>query len=107
MCPINDSPDRSDVVERSYVAGAVSVGTSAVEAKVGASRVATRQIAYIRNTSNLHSIWWGPSGVTSSGASMGVELLPGQFVSLPFGDVGIYLISTQAGGVTAIVGEVG
>lgn len=107
MCPINENPDRSDVVERSHVGVVVSVGTTQVEAKVGSSRVESRQIVYIQNTSKLYSIFWGPSGVTTTGSTRGVELAAGQFVSLPFGDVSIFLISAQAGGVEVVVGEVG
>jgi hypothetical protein len=104
---LTESPDRADVVERSHVGIVVSVGTTQVEAKAGSSRVESRQIVYIQNTSKLYSVFWGPSGVTTTGSARGIELAAGQFVSLPFGDVAIFLISAQAGGVDVVVGEVG
>jgi hypothetical protein len=106
MCPINESADRSDVVEASYAAAAITVGTSAVEVKAGGSRVKTRQVIYIYNDSATATFYWGPATVTTTGATKGVPLAPGQFVSMPWGDIPVYVVSTAAAQ-TAIVGEVG
>lgn len=105
MAPIQASPDRSDVNESSYLQVSTTVGTSAVEVKVGGSRLSTRQIAFMYNDSDK-VMYWGPSGVTASGSTRGVPLEPGQMVNLPFGDVGVFVIGVKAGqGV--IFGEVG
>ena len=103
---INESPDRSDVVEGSIVHGVLSVGTSAVEIKVGGSRVASRQIVTIYNESNNRKMFWGGSGVTNSGSARGFPIEPEQFVSLPVGDLAIYIVG-EVGSLTAIVAEIG
>lgn len=83
-----------------YVSGSVSVGTSAVEAKVGGSRVATRSTLYIENTGTT-DIYYGPATVTTAN---GAILRRRQFVFLPVGDLEVQLISSAVGG-TVIVQE--
>lgn len=88
-----------DLVNDGYVSGEVTVGTSAVEAKVGGSALAGREILIIYNKSN-NSVFYGPSGVTTS---TGVELKKGQFVSMPAGNaVGIFLIAGSASNVIVV-----
>ncbi len=103
---ISHDPDRSDVAESALDHAVLTVGTTAVEVKVGGSRLATRQIVVIYNESNSKNLYWGKSGVTNSGATRGFPILPGQFVSLPFGNVGVFVVADQAAQ-TAIVAEVG
>jgi hypothetical protein len=103
---ITTSSDRSDVVETGLDHAVLTVGTTITEVKVGASRNATRQIVVIYNESNNRTLWWGKSSVASSGSGRGFPILPGQSVSLPVGDIGIYIIG-EASGQTAWVAEIG
>lgn len=92
--------DRADVLESSFLGGTVTVGTTEVEAKVGASRLDTRQLLTIYNAS-ANTIYWGPTGVTTS---TGQPIEKKQFVSIPAGNIAVYLIAASAGN-TAIVQE--
>lgn len=88
-----------DLANDGYVSGEVTVGTSAVEAKVGGSALSGREILIIYNKSNS-SIFYGPSGVTTS---TGIELKKNQFVSIPAGEaLSVYLISGSAGNIIIV-----
>ena len=83
-----------DTVNREAVSGAVTVGTTEVEAKVGASPLSKRQILTIKNNSNK-TIYYGPTGVTTS---TGSPLEETEFIAIPLGpDVSIFLISADTG----------
>lgn len=103
---ISKSSDRSDVVESSIIHGLLTVGTTAVEVKVGGSRVETRQIVVIYNESKNRNMYWGGAGVTNSGSTRGIPILPEQTVSLPAGDLAIYIVGQEAA-MTAIISEIG
>lgn len=91
----NTNPvDIRDKFQIGYVSGSVSVGTSAVEAKVGGSRVSTRKMLYIENTGTT-DIYYGPATVTTAN---GAILRRRQFVFLPAGDITIQVISSASGG---------
>lgn len=90
-----------DKFQAGIVSGNLSVGTSAVEAKVGGARVSTRKILYIENTGTT-DLFYGPSGVTNSGSAVGAILRRRQFVFLPAGDIAIYVISSASGGTATI-----
>lgn len=92
MSGISDVADRSDVVESSFVAAEVSVGTSQVEAKASGSRLATRQVLGIYNNSS-NTVYYGPTGVTTSGSTKGFPIFKDQIVYLPIGDMAVYLIA--------------
>jgi len=92
-----------DVLGIGLVSGGLTVGTSQVEVKVGASRLVNRQLILINNDSNK-TVYYGPAGVTVSGATRGVPLLSGQQVTISLGDVALYLI-TATGTVSVIVQE--
>jgi len=51
--PISHNPDRADVNKTEYLQGKITVGTSAVEAKVGATRQENRQTLVIYNNGNF------------------------------------------------------
>ena len=88
-----DDGQFDDVVEDGYVSGVVTVGTSAVEAKVGGSPLAGREILTIYNGSNA-VIYYGPTGVTTS---TGEPLEKKQRVSIPVGAaVSVFLIAGTA-----------
>jgi hypothetical protein len=94
----------TDVNNRDYIAGAISVTTSAVEAKVGASRLVGREMIRIYNNDNFITIYYGPSGVTTS---TGEPIGPGEGISLPFGDqLGVFVIAAS-GTVNVRVQEAG
>jgi hypothetical protein len=94
---LNESPQFADVLEDGYVSGAVTVTTSAIEAKVGGSRQTGREVLYIENTSSV-TIYYGPSGVTTS---TGARLFKDQSVFLPVGNMAVYLIA--ASGSNAVI----
>ena len=75
------------------VNGAITIGTSQIEAKVNASRLSNRKSLDIYNNSNK-VIYYGASGVTTSN---GIPIQPNQFISVSAGDFGIYLISANTG----------
>jgi len=88
---INESSEFSDVLEDSYVAGTISVSTTQVEAKVGASRLSRRETVRIFNNSNT-IIYFGPNGLTSS---TGEPIYKGQSVNIMVGDLGVYLLTAS------------
>ncbi len=96
MGGISYNPDRSDVDESSVTSAVLTVGTTAVELFTGASRNASRQVLTIYNDSN-NTIYVGPSTVTISGATKGMPIVKGQFISLPIGNVGYFAIAGLAG----------
>lgn len=102
MGGINEASDRSDVNESTFLSGTVTVGTTAVEAKVGATRLITRQYLSIHNT-GPGTIYLGTSTVTSS---TGRPILRDQSIDLPVGNLPIYIVSGQ-GNNTVIVQELG
>lgn len=76
------------------VQGAVTVGTTAIEAKVGGSRLTNRKALTIYNNSN-QTIYWGfTSGVTTA---TGTPIARGEFLVLQVSDVGVWLIAGTAG----------
>jgi hypothetical protein len=85
----------SDVVNTAYVQAAVTVGTSAVVAKVGATNLDGRQEILIYSKETNDVIYFGPTGVTTA---TGIPLQPGETANFPFGDaINLYLISASAG----------
>lgn len=87
----------SDVAGVSYISTVLSVGTSQVKVCVGADNLANRQELIIFNDS-LNTIYYGPSGVTTSGTTKGIPIQGGGFVNLPFGfDVSVYMIAASPG----------
>lgn len=87
-----------------YVSKAISVGTTQVEAFGGASvRLVNRQYVLVYNNDTT-PVYFGPTGVTSSGTTKGVPLQPKQSVSMTIGDQGLFLIAAS-GTVSCIVQE--
>lgn len=101
---ISFDPELSDVVNQSYVSGSISVSTSAVEAKVGASRLTGRETLRIYNNSNT-TIYFGPSGVT---ASTGEPIFKNQWVNIPIGDqLAVFLITASGTASDIRIQEIG
>lgn len=80
--------DRIDVTETEYVQNELSVSTSAIEAKVGSSRIIGRQSIILSNK-GPNVVYFGGSGVS---ASTGAPLYKKQTIKLMVGDIGIFLI---------------
>lgn len=99
--PLNQGNDRSDVTEDAYVTGEVSVLTSQVEAKAGASRLDYRQSIILYNKGS-DSVYYGPSGVT---ASTGARLFKFQKLKYMIGDLPLYLICDTGDSANVIVQE--
>ena len=91
MGGINFDPEFSDVLNDNFVGGTISVGTSQVEAKVGANRLSKREYLIIHNSGN-NTIYYGPSGVT---VSNGVPIVKDQTIGIPIGDIGVFVISSS------------
>lgn len=101
MSGLEDSTEFVDVSLEAYVSGPVTVGTTAIEAKVGATRLHDRELLIILNNGPT-TIFVGPSGVTPT---TGMPIYKCQAISLPAGDsVGVFLIA-QTGTCHAIVQE--
>lgn len=100
MTSLNESSEYADVMQDGYASGAVSVTTSQIEAKVGANRLSNREALTITNKGNA-IVYYGPSGVSSTSGDL---LYKDQSVSLPIGDLGVFLI-TASGTATVIVQE--
>lgn len=93
MASISYDPDRADVDNSGYLSGSLSVTTTQVEAKVGASPLVSRQEVIVFNI-GPQTIYYGPSGVSSS---TGIPLLKNQFVSLALGpNISIFLLTSSS-----------
>lgn len=103
MAPISDSNSSygldqvasADILNYSGVNGALTVGTSALEAKVGTTRLENRKLLIIYNNSNSTIFWsFSPSVTTSSG----LPIFKQQTVYLSVGDqLPVYLIAATTG----------
>ena len=78
---------------KSYTSAVITVGTTQVEAKVGASREFRRQTIIIYNKSP-NILFHGPTGVTTG---TGIPIAQGEKITVGIGDVGFFLIAAQAG----------
>jgi len=100
---ISYSSEYSDVSNDSYVSGSVNVTSSAVEAKVGGSRLAGRETITITNK-GAKTVYYGPSGVTSASGDV---LYKDQYVSLNIGDnTGVFVVCASGDTATVIVQEI-
>lgn len=82
-----------EIVNNSYVQSTVTVGTTQVQAKVGASNLTKRQMLRIYNGSN-NVVYIGPSGVTTAN---GEPLEKKQSINIPAGDqINVFIIAGSA-----------
>jgi hypothetical protein len=85
----------SDIITGTGTQGALTVGTSAVEAKVGGSALTDRKLLTIFNNSGTTIYWGRTSGVTTSS---GTPIYEKQFFTFDFAaDAPVYLIAGTAG----------
>ena len=91
--------DSLDHANDSAVYGTMTVGTTALLVKVGASVLPRRKALTMQADAN--SIYWGyDSSVTTA---TGTRIFKGQFVPLPVGpDISVYVIADGAGKVLRV-----
>lgn len=82
----------SDSIKSEIISGALIVGTTAIEVKVGASRLLDRKGIMLYNNSN-QAIYWGGAGVT---IATGIPLAKGEPVIISINDVALFVIGSQA-----------
>lgn len=83
----------ADVLDVSYTSAAMSVSTSAVEAKVGGSRLANRKMLSITPTNG--TVYRGSSNAVTT--STGTPIFKNQSVTISFTDnVAVWLIAGSA-----------
>ena len=100
----NQDVSTADKSNTSYVSLRFSVSTTEVEAKVGGSPLSTRKELVIYNDGNK-DVFYGPTGVTSSGSTKGILIPVGGDARLPYGPgVSVFLI-TSSGTTDVIVQE--
>jgi hypothetical protein len=86
---------RANKIDEGGIEGAITVGTSAVEAKVGASQFTNRQLLTVQHKGNQRLFWGFTPSVT---VSSGTEIFKDQSVTFEIQpEVKVYLISNQAG----------
>lgn len=83
----------ADLIDGAGTQGAISVGTTPVEVKVGASRLANRKSVTIQPTNG--PVYWGwTSGVTTS---TGTKVFTWQVVEFAVADTPVYVVSQSIG----------
>lgn len=102
--PVKSSPNgdlsTSDIINNNGLEGVLTVGTSAIEVKVGASRLANRKIVTLYNNSSSTIYWGFTSGVTISSGS---PIEKNEFIVWSVGpDLPIYVIANSAGNNTRV-----
>ena len=96
----DDQSEVVDIINNSGVYGTLTVGTSAVEIKVGGSVLAGRKNVTLFNNSNS-TIYWGYSNAVTT--STGTPIVKNQFASWSVGEsVSIWVIAGSAGNNTRI-----
>jgi hypothetical protein len=96
----NGKLETSQISNNSGVEGALTVGTSAVELKVGASALSNRINATLINNSNTDIYWGYTNAVTTT---TGTPIVKGQFACWSVGpNTSIFLIAGSAGNNTRI-----
>lgn len=97
----NGDVGTSDVIDsNTSIEGTLTVGTSAVELKVGGSKLTNRKFASLDNSSNSTLYWGWTSGVTTAN---GTRIYKDQKVYWNVGpNQTIYIIAGSAGNTTRI-----
>jgi hypothetical protein len=93
---INGDLRTADIINTSGIYGTLTVGTSAIEIKVGGSKLANRKLVTIDNTSNSVIFWGWDSSITTS--AYAGRIFKDQQASWAIGaNVTIFLIASGAG----------
>lgn len=97
----NQDLGTSDIVDTSGVYGQLTVGTTAIQLKVGISNLSNRKLVTLDNTSNTTIYWAYDSSVTTS--TYAGRILKDQQASWSIGsNLSIYLIAASAGNIIRI-----
>lgn len=105
MAGLSFNPDFSDVLSSLYVAGRKTISTSQVLAAASTSNQTGRQTLFIYNTSSTVTVYFGPSGLSSS--TTGIPIEPTSSVRMDVSDaVSVYLL-TASGSADVVIHEVG
>lgn len=87
----DDQVASADILNNEGVQGTLSVGTTSIEVKVGASRLEGRKTVTVYNSSNRVVYWGYTSAVTTSS---GTPIEKKQLVTFDVGDnLSVYLIA--------------
>jgi hypothetical protein len=97
---ISNSASEAEVVG-DFSQGVVTVTSSQIEAKVGASKRAGRQMLRVYNKSNA-TIYFGPTGVTTT---TGEPIYKDQWVNIPANDSCAVFLIAASGSNDVIVSE--
>lgn len=90
----DDQTSTADIINTSGVQGALTVGTTAVEVKVGGSKLAARKSVTLYNNSNA-TIYWGYNNTVST--TTGTPILKNTLFAWSVGEsVEIWVISDGA-----------
>lgn len=91
----DDQSASADIINNSGVEGSLTVGTTAVEVKVGASKLEGRkQVSLYNNSNNI--IYFGYTNSVTT--STGMPILKNQMITWDAGDIlTIYVIAGSAG----------
>ena len=93
----------SPVLDTAHVSAVVSIVVAQVEAKAGGSPLAARKELLMFND-GVNIVYFGPTGVASTGSSKGIPIAPGDLHSMNVGpNLSIFLITGSTG--TIIVQE--
>jgi len=96
----DDQLANADILNNGGTQGALTVGTTSVEVRVGASRLAGRKAVTLYNNSNSTIFWGYTSAVTTA---TGTPIVKNQFVTWEAGeDQEIWVIAGSAGNNTRI-----
>lgn len=91
----DDQVASADVLDHNGVQGALTVGTTAIEVKVGASSLEGRKVTTLLNNSNSTIYWGYTSAVTTAN---GTPIFKNQFVEWSAGqNLTVYVIAGSAG----------
>lgn len=98
---ISYNPDRSDVLDTTGLTGALTVTTTPIEAKVGSSPLAGRQLLVIQPKAN--GVFLGYSNTFTT--AQGIELFKDQIITIAAGpDLRVWL-RTSSGSVNVRIQE--
>jgi len=100
---ITYNPDRADVLNNDYVSGKKTVThLTQVLVAAGSANLDKRQLIYLENVGNK-DCFFGPSGVSTTGATQGGRLCPGQWYWLSLGPNQDMYVICRSGESTEIV----
>lgn len=92
----NQDVGTMDIINTSGVYGSLTVGTTAIEIKVGGSRLTARKLVTLDNISNVVFYWGYDSSITTS--NYAGRIFKDQQVSWAVGDnISLYVIAGTAG----------